>query len=62
MSALKVFLVDDEEPSRERLKELLSDIAGEVPTELAGEARNGLDALERVPGSGAGLVDRKSVV
>ena len=50
---MKIFLVDDEEPSRERLKELLADIAGEVPTELVGEGRNGLDALERIPGSGA---------
>jgi two-component system response regulator AlgR len=53
---MKVFLADDEEPSRERLKELLSDIAGEVPTEIAGEARNGLEALERIPGSGAEVV------
>src|SRR3989442_1214873 len=44
---MKVFLVDDEEPSRERLKELLTDIAAELPTEIAGEARNGLDAAER---------------
>ena len=53
MSALKVFIADDEAPARERLKELLGDIAGEVRTELAGEAPNGLEALERVPSSGA---------
>ena len=53
MSALRVFIADDEAPARERLKELLDDIAGEVRTELAGEAVNGLEALERVPPSGA---------
>jgi two-component system response regulator AlgR len=53
MSALKVFIADDEQPARERLKELLGDIAAEVPTELAGEAKNGLEAIERVPQSGA---------
>ena len=53
MSALKVFIADDEAPARERLKELLGDIAGEVRTELAGEALNGLEALECVPPSGA---------
>jgi two-component system response regulator AlgR len=50
---IKVFIADDEEPARERLKELLGDIAAEVPTEVAGEARNGLEAIERFPQSGA---------
>jgi two-component system response regulator AlgR len=50
---LKIFLADDEQPARERLKELLSDIARELPTEVAGEAANGLQTLERLPGSGA---------
>jgi len=50
---IPVFIVDDEEPARERLKELLGDIATEVPTRVAGEARNGLEALERLPASGA---------
>jgi two-component system response regulator AlgR len=49
---LKLFLVDDEAPARERLKELLQDIAAEVPTQIVGEARHGLEALERVPDSG----------
>lgn len=52
-SPLKVFLVDDEAPARDRLKELLEDIAADVPTEIVGEARNGLEALERVPESAA---------
>jgi two-component system, LytTR family, response regulator AlgR len=51
--SLRVFIVDDEEPARSRLKELLGDIAAEVPTSVVGEASHGLEALERVPGSGA---------
>lgn len=50
---LRVFIADDEAPARERLKELLADIAPEVPTTLVGEARHGLEALERVPSSAA---------
>jgi len=50
---IRVFIADDEEPARERLKALLGDIAAEVPTNVAGEARDGLEALERVPASGA---------
>jgi two-component system, LytTR family, response regulator AlgR len=50
---IEIFIVDDEEPARERLKELLADIAAELPTRVAGEARNGLEALERLPSSGA---------
>jgi len=53
MSALKVFLADDEQPARERLKELLSDLAPELQAEVVGEAGNGLEALERLPASGA---------
>ncbi len=51
--SLRVFIADDEEPARDRLKELLGDIAGEVPTSVVGEARHGMEALERVPASGA---------
>jgi two-component system response regulator AlgR len=53
MNPLKVFIADDEAPARERMKELLGDIAAQVPTEIAGEARTGLEALEAVPQSGA---------
>ena len=52
-SPLKVFLVDDEAPARDRMKELLQDIAADLPTEVVGEARHGLEALERVPQSDA---------
>jgi two-component system response regulator AlgR len=50
---MRIFIADDEQPARERLKELLSDIAPDLPTEVVGEAGNGLDALERLPASGA---------
>lgn len=53
MSALAVFIADDEQPARERLKELLADIAEQVPTRIVGEARNGVEAVEQLPGSGA---------
>jgi two-component system response regulator AlgR len=53
MSELKVFIADDEEPARERLKTLLGDIAAQVPAQVVGEARNGVQAIELVPPSGA---------
>ena len=53
---IRVFIADDETPARERLKELLQDIAGDVPNLVAGEAANGVEALERLPASGAQVV------
>src|SRR5512145_2253393 len=50
---IRIFIADDEAPARERLKELLSDIAADVPTQVVGEAHNGLEAVERIPESGA---------
>ena len=41
---LRVLIVDDEPPARERLHSLLAEIAD---TEVAGEATNGREALER---------------
>ena len=54
--SLKVFIVDDEAPARERLKELLGDIAAEVPTSVVGEARHGVEAVDLVPGADAQVV------
>jgi two-component system response regulator AlgR len=54
--SLRVFIVDDEAPARERLKELLGDIAAEVPTRVVGEARHGVEAVEQVPGADAQVV------
>jgi two-component system response regulator AlgR len=53
MTELKIFIADDEEPARERLKTLLGDIAAELPTSVVGEARHGVEAIERLPSSGA---------
>ena len=53
---LRVFIVDDEALARERLRSLLEDIAAGVPTEIAGEAVHGIEALEKIPGSGAQVV------
>ena len=53
MSELKIFIADDEEPARERLKTLLGDIAPQVPAQVVGEARNGVQAIELLPPSGA---------
>jgi two-component system response regulator AlgR len=53
---IRVFIADDEEPARERLKELLADIGEEVPNVVAGEAKNGIEALERLPASGAQIL------
>ena len=44
--ALRILLVDDEPLARARLRELLDDIASELPSEVIGEAVNGLAALE----------------
>ena len=56
MSELKVFIADDEEPARERLKTLLGDLAVQVPTRVVGEARHGVEAVERAAASGAQVV------
>jgi two-component system response regulator AlgR len=52
MTELRVFIADDETPARERLKALLADVRASVATALAGEAANGLEVIERLPGSG----------
>ena len=45
---LKIFIVDDERFSRERLKNLLSDIQVDIPNEVISEACDGYDALEQI--------------
>jgi two-component system response regulator AlgR len=42
---LAVLVVDDEAPARERLRDLLADIATLQPTRLVGFAANGMEAL-----------------
>ena len=44
-SPLTLLRVDDEAPARSRLRELLDDLSSQLPTRIAGEAANGLEAL-----------------
>jgi len=53
---LNIMIVDDEEPARRRIRDLLSDLAGEVPHAVVGEAGNGVDALARIADLHANLV------
>ena len=45
---LTVFVVDDEPPARNRLKDLLSDCSEQLPLELVGDAANGREALDKL--------------
>lgn len=45
---LSVFVVDDEAPARQRLKELLGDCTAQLPLEMVGEAANGVEALDKL--------------
>jgi two-component system response regulator AlgR len=45
---LTVFVVDDELPARNRIKELLIDCAAQLPLEIVGEAGSGHEALEKL--------------
>ena len=46
---LRVFLVDDEAPARERMREVLGDLGAELPNAVVGEASNGYEALLQMP-------------
>lgn len=48
MPELKILIVDDEAPARVRLRELLGDVAGEVPNRVLGEAADGVAALAAI--------------
>lgn len=56
---LSVLIVDDEAPARARLRDLLADVAGEMPNTLCGEAANGIEALRALDARAAdvALVD-----
>ncbi len=53
---LRVLIVDDEAPARNRLRDLLGDCALKLPLEIAGEADNGRRALELLPECAADVV------
>jgi two-component system response regulator AlgR len=46
--ALRVFIVDDEPPARNRLRDLLNDCSGQLALEVVGEAGNGREALDKL--------------
>ena len=53
---LRVLIVDDEAPARNRIRDLLSDCALKMPIEIAGEAENGKRALAMLPACEADVV------
>lgn len=54
--ALRVFIVDDEPPARNRLRELLSDCNEQLPLLVVGEAGNGQEALDKLVSNPADVV------
>ncbi|MGH8683000.1 MAG: LytR/AlgR family response regulator transcription factor, partial [Burkholderiales bacterium] len=46
---LRIFLVDDEQPARDRMREVLGDLAGELPNVVVGEAATGYEGLTLLP-------------
>lgn len=54
--ALRIFIVDDEAPARNRLRDVLSDCNEKLPLEIIGEAANGSDALDVLPGLSVDVV------
>lgn len=53
---LKILLVNDEPLARDRLRVLLGDLAVQRPTEVVGEAANGLEALAVMRQQGVDVV------
>lgn len=46
--ALRVFIVDDEPPARNRLRDLLNDCRDQLALDVVGEAGNGREALDKL--------------
>lgn len=53
---LRILVVDDEAPSRRRLRDLLEDCAASLPLTIVGEAANGVGALDVLHTVAADLV------
>jgi two-component system, LytTR family, response regulator AlgR len=53
---MRILIVDDEAPARERLRTLLGDIAAQCPHELVGEADNPQGALDSIASTKPDLV------
>lgn len=45
---LRILLIDDEAPARQRLRDLLTDLAPQLPTVVVGEADDGRTALDLI--------------
>ncbi len=56
MTQLKIVIVDDEQPARNRLRELLGDCRKDLPHRVAGEAANGVEGLKAVTAAEADVV------
>lgn len=54
--ALRIFIVDDEPPARNRLRELLDDCNAQLPLVIVGEAGNGQEALDKLIDTPADVV------
>ena len=54
--ALRVFIVDDEPPARNRLRDLLNDCKEQLALEVVGEAANGQEALDKLSEIAADVV------
>jgi two-component system, LytTR family, response regulator AlgR len=55
MTPLRVVIIDDEQPARSRLRELLDDCRAELPLVVAGEAESGIEGLDLIPAAEAGV-------
>jgi two-component system response regulator AlgR len=56
VNPLRITIVDDEEPARNRLRELLEDCRAELPHLVVGEAANGVEGLRTVAEKKADVV------
>ena len=56
MSPFRVVIIDDEQPARDRMRELLEDCQADFPHSLAGEAANGVEGLQVVAAAQADVV------
>ena len=54
--ALSIFIVDDEPPARNRLRDVLNDCSEKLPLKIVGEASNGSEALEKIKAGRFSLV------
>lgn len=53
---LRIFIVDDEAPARNRLRDLLSDCSADIPLQIVGEAENGTQAMQLLAQTGTDVV------